>query len=278
MLQSCQNCWFNGLQYGALGLAVGYCSRHRKILNTADGTTCGWHMRKDLPLDRARQVARIHAARFPDSFIVRIRDETPAATEISDDERDLEALRNDGVAEVVTDYGLLDSKILSLSQLKMLPGARAEVAMISLARGYVNNCITRRGSWTSALHLYWWAKRRLPEIPDIAVTDLRATSGIPLSRQVVLTAWSIIMLRLTFIDDVAEYAASEDDPVGELKGLLQKAATAVQTFNLQRLSGWMRREALPLLDRQLPYERYRDLSRQLHREAALPADGPLPIT
>jgi hypothetical protein len=276
MLQSCQNCWFNGLQYGALGLPVGYCSRHRKILNTADGTTCGLHMRKDLSLDRARQVARIHAATYPNSVIVRIRDEAQAKTEVSEDERDLDSLRSDGVAEVVTDYGMLDSKIESLAQLKVLAGARAEVAMISLARGYVNNCIARNGSWTSGLHLWWWTKKRLPEIPDIAITDLRATGGIPLSRQATLTAWSIVMLRLTFIDDVVEYAAAENDAVGELKGLLQKAAIAVQTFNLQRLSGWMRREALPILDRQLPYERYRELSRQLHKDSASPGDGSLP--
>lgn len=276
MLQSCQNCWFNGLQYGALGLPVGYCSRHRKILNTADSTTCGLHMRKDLSLDRARQVARIHAATYPNSVIVRIRDEAQAKTEVSEDERDLDSLRSDGVAEVVTDYGMLDSKIESLAQLKVLAGARAEVAMISLARGYVNNCIAHNGSWTSGLHLWWWTKKRLPEIPDIAITDLRATGGIPLSRQATLTAWSIVMLRLTFIDDVVEYAAAENDAVGELKGLLQKAAIAVQTFNLQRLSGWMRREALPILDRQLPYERYRELSRQLHKDSASPGDGSLP--
>jgi len=114
----------------------------------------------------------------------------------------------------------------------------------------------------------------------VAMMDLdeaaRATGGIPLSRQATLTAWSIVMLRLTFIDDVVEYAAAENDAVGELKGLLQKAAIAVQTFNLQRLSGWMRREALPILDRQLPYERYRELSRQLHKDSASPGDGSLP--
>ena len=52
-LHSCQNCWFNGLQYGALGLPVGYCSRHNKILNVSDRSTCGLHLRKDLTVLRA---------------------------------------------------------------------------------------------------------------------------------------------------------------------------------------------------------------------------------
>jgi len=58
-LNSCQNCWFNGLQYGAIGLTVGYCARHKKILNFPDGITCGLHLRKDLTLNRASEVSEI---------------------------------------------------------------------------------------------------------------------------------------------------------------------------------------------------------------------------
>ena len=117
MLQSCQNCWFNGLQYGALGLSVGYCSQHRKILNAAEATTCGLHMRKDLPLRRTQQVSSIHAARYPDSIITLIHGDKEAMHEISSDEKDLHSLRSDSVAELVSDYGMLDSKIESLAQL-----------------------------------------------------------------------------------------------------------------------------------------------------------------
>jgi hypothetical protein len=268
MLQSCQNCWFNGLQYGALGLSVGYCSRHQKILNAAEGTTCGLHMRKDLTLKRAQQVASVHANRYSASVIVHIYRDEEARREISSDKKDLDSLRGDPVGELVADYGMLDSKIESLAQLKTLTGARAEVAMLSLARGYASNCMSRNGNWTSGLHLYWWTKKRLPEIPNISVSDLRTTGSIQLSRQVDLTAWSIIMLRLTLIDDIIGYAAIENDPLGEVKGLLQKACETVQTFNLHKLSKWIRAEAQPALDRTLPYERYIELSRSLHKDIA----------
>jgi hypothetical protein len=267
MLHSCQNCWFNGLQYGALGLAVGYCSKHRMILNAAEATTCGLHVRKDLPLQRAMQVSSAHAARYSDAVIVNIYGGKETERETSSDSKDLDSLRSDPVGDIVADYGTLDSTIESLAQLKTLSGARAEVAMTSLARGYVNNCVSRDGSWTSGLHLYWWTKKRLAEIPEISVKDIRTTGGIQLSRQVDLTAWSVVMLRLTFIDDVVQHAAAENEPVGQVKGLLQQAAASVPTFNLRNLTRWMRAEALPSLDKMLPWERYVELSRQLHKQS-----------
>ncbi|WNV06943.1 hypothetical protein RP726_20945 (plasmid) [Candidatus Methylospira mobilis] len=270
MLQSCQNCWFNGLQYGALGLSVGYCSRHDKILNAAEGTTCGQHMRKDLSLKRAKEVASIHKNRYSDSVIINIYRDEEAEREISSDEKDVDLLRGDSVGDLVTNYGKLDTKIISLAQLNMLAGtkygARAEVAMLSLARGYVSNCMRLNGNWTSGLHIYWWTKNRLAEIPDIQTSDIRTTGGINLHRQVDLTSWSIIMLRLTLIDDVIEHAATQNDPIGEVKGLLQKASEAVQTFNPDKLSKWMRAKAQPALDKKLTYERYQELSRNLHRD------------
>jgi hypothetical protein len=284
MLVSCQNCWFNGLQYGALGLSVGYCSRHRIILNAADATTCGLHVRKDLSLDRAQQVAAVHAARYASSLIVRIYGNETAKDDVSSNERDLDSLRSDAVGDVVVEYGMLDSKIESLAQLKAMSGARAEVAMLSLARSYVSHCIGRQGSWTSGLHLYWWTKERLTATPDIAITDIRSTGGLQLARQIELTAWSVVMLRLTVIDDIIEYAAAQDDPLGEVRGLLDKSAEAVSTFNLRTLAKWMRTEARPRLDRMLPYERYVELARQLHKDQSdeappamqvVPAPAPL---
>lgn len=267
MLHSCENCWFNGLQYGALGLPVGYCTRHRKVLNAADFTTCGQHLRKDLSLHRAQAVAELHAARYPGDVIVRIYDEAQANEEVSSNGKDLDTLRKDPVAEAASDYGLLDSKIESLAQLKALPGARAEVAMLSLARGYVRNCVMRDGRWTSGLHIYWWTKKRLAETPDIAVGDLRTTGGIQLSRQVELTAWSIVMLRLTLIDDIAIYAGTDNHPVGGATGLLQRYAASADSFSLAKLAKWIRAEALPILDEALPWDGFSRLCREMHREA-----------
>jgi hypothetical protein len=106
MLQSCQNCWFNGLQDGVLGLPVGFCTRHRKILNAADVTTCGQQRRKDLSLSRARQVAAIHAARYPQETIVRIHGENQAVEEVSADERDLALIMTPPIPSFRQDAGI----------------------------------------------------------------------------------------------------------------------------------------------------------------------------
>jgi len=266
-LHSCQNCWFNGLQYGALGLSVGYCSRHRKILNMADSTTCGLHRRKDLPLAHAQKVSSFHSKKYSSDFIIRIVDESKSERDVSSKNDDLCSLRKDPVADAALDFGELDSKIESLAQLKALPGARAEVAMLSLARGYISNCVQHNGKWTSGLHLYWWTKNRLADIPDVQVTDIRTVGATNLSRQQTLIAWSVVMLRLTLIDDVIEYASAEGDPVGKGKGLLDNAAENNQTFNLRALSKWLKKEAMPFLDTNLPYERYMEISRKAHRES-----------
>lgn len=265
-LHSCQNCWFNGLQYGALGLPVGYCSRHRKILNFPDGTTCGLHLRKDLTVLRAKEVSEIHSRHYSADFVSRIDDGGFHEKDLSDDDKDLNLLKKDSVADAVTDYGELGSTIESLARLKAMPGARAELAMLSLGRGYVNNCMSRNGKWTSGLHLYWWSKQRLTEIPEIRVEDLRSVGATQLSRQSELTAWSLIMLRLTFIEDVTIYANQQGDSLGRVNSLTEQAALALDNFNLRALRKWLKSQAAPQLDARLSSTRYAQLANELHTD------------
>ncbi len=262
--QSCQNCWYNGLQYGVLGLGVGYCVLHKKILNVPSLTTCCYQKRKDLALHRVLQVSALHQHAFNREGIVHLRDGMPVNGEVSDRPEDVNLLRHDDVAELVCDYGTLGSTIESLAQLRRIPGARAEVALLSLARSYVQNCINRNGIWTSGLHLYWWTKSRLPEEPDIQIADILSTDGLELERQVTLTSWSLIMLRLTFIDDIVTYAQQDSEQLGTVTGLLDQAAEAVTTFNIRRLLQWIKKKAVPALDRQLDRQRYIELSNALH--------------
>jgi hypothetical protein len=265
-LQSCQNCWFNGLQYGPLGLPVGYCSRHLEVLNSADDMTCGLHLRKDLSLQRARKVGEVHRRHYPVHEIVSVVERKPVNGAASAAAEDIKALRSDPVGAIAFDYGALGSKIESLAMLKNTAGARAEVALASLSRGYVANCVAREGRWTSGIHLYWWTRSRLAEEPEISASDLRSVGGIPLSRQVALTAWSIVMLRLTLIDDIAEHAAAQGDAFGRARGLLKRAAEDVQTFHVTTLTRWIRSTALPALDRRLPEKAYVKLANDLHKE------------
>jgi hypothetical protein len=265
ILQSCENCWFNGLQYGAIGLSVGYCTIHKVILNFSAHTTCKNHMRKDLALQRALEVSEHHSNYYPSDGIVTIFDEHIDRHDISKASADLSRLREDSIGELVVDYGYFGSKIESLSQLRRVKGARAEVAMLSLSRAYVNNCYKKnKNKWTSGIHLYWWTKSRLSDIPSIRVEDIRSTEGLQLSRQVELITWSIVMMRLTFIEDIAVYANYFNNDLGKAVGILDEAASINQSFNVHKLSRWMKKEAVPLLDSYLSADQYFEISNSVH--------------
>jgi len=265
-LQSCQNCWFNGLQYGAVGLSVGFCVRHRKVLTLADETTCGLHIRKDLGLVRAREVAQVHARVFDGDRIVRLRGKQEVGSDTSESEKDIAFLRKDRVGEVVLEYDALGSKIESLVQLKMLETARSDLAMTSLGRAYVGNCIRQGGRWTSGIHLYWWTKKRLALIPDLQVGDIRHDASINLSRYVELAAWSIMMLRFSFLDDIIQYARRDNDDIGLVGDVLNEAATNVPNLSTVKLSAWIKRDLIPALEARLNYQRYSTIARELHKE------------
>lgn len=265
-LHSCQNCWFNALQYGALGLAVGYCSRHKKILNAADSTTCGLHLRKDLSVNRAREVSVVHQQHYTSDCITRVVDACCYESDVSDSDKDKNHLRKDTVADAALDYGELGSTIESLAQLKALSGARAELAMLSLGRAYVANCISKKGKWTSGLHMYWWSRSRLTDIPEIKVEDLRSVGATSLSRQSDLTAWSLVMLRVTFIEDITTYAGQQSDPLGKVGSLTEQAALSMDTFNLRNLKEWLKNKAGPQLDARLSQARYAELATKLHKD------------
>jgi hypothetical protein len=120
------------------------------------------------------------------------------------------------------------------------------------------------GPWTSGLHLYWWSRRRITELPEIKVEDLRTVGAAQLARQANLTSWSLVMLRLTFIDDIATYANQQNDALGKVGNLPEQAALALDSFNLRTLSKWLKKEAAPQLDARLSQVRYTELAKQLN--------------
>lgn len=268
MLQSCQNCWFNGLQYGSVGLSYGYCARHKVVLNNPDETTCGQQVRKDLGFQRSQEVSRLHSEHFDSGRIVRVIGREELARDVSSSLRDEEQLRRDEVADAVIDFGVLDTTISSLAQLKPMHTVRSVVAMTSLGRAYVRNCRTKGGSWTSGIHLYWWNKNRLDQIPELTIDDIRYTGAASLARQAELAVWSVMMLRLSFIDDIVELAHLENDEIGLEKGIADRAATAVHDFDPKKLGWWIRRELLPALTSRLDNARYRSIVSELRRNAA----------
>ncbi len=261
-LLSCSNCCFNALQYDTVGLTVGYCAAHQVVLRQADFTTCGQHLRKDLGIESSEAVAAQHAARYDKATIT---DLVGAGVNGGYLEVDASGIRGDRVARTVTDYGFLPSKIASLAQLRVLPGGRAEIAMLSLGRTYVRRCVSLGGSWTSGVHLTWWARERLDAEPNLVPTDFRLQSSATIRRQTELAQWSIVMLRLTFIADVASYATRTRDEVGQLSDLAEEAAVEAGT-SLRKLLRFVRKRAIPRLLSPLPESRYRQIAAELHRD------------
>ena len=273
---SCVNCSFNGLQYDLVGSPVGYCTEHKRILQTPSELTCGRLFRKDLPLLSARREQQIHEVLFSPAaiFILRSRKLANGST-TSASKADLHVLQQDRVAAAVTNYGRLDTKIESLAQLSSLDGARADIALLSLSRVYVRRCKARGGKWTSGLHLLWWIRSRLTSDPLVDFQDIRIEAATPIARRVELAKWSILMLRLTVLSDFGEYAKDEGHSVKSLSNLAEDAAVETQVLSFRKLMRWISTTGKERIHRALPEDEYERLSQGLHRdEAGAPVDAP----
>lgn len=264
---SCTNCAHNPLQHDAVGTSVGFCTVHRRVLNTPGELTCGQHFRKDLTLLSAKRQRDLHLMRFGAGTVSSLATRKPVnGAHTSTARADLSPLEADAVAAAVTDYGRLGSKIESLAQLSAMPGARADIALASLGRAYVDRCVERGGSWTSGLHLFWWVKARVAIEPDVRVDDLRTSSALPLGRQMDLARWSILMLRLAFLSDVGAHARSTHDRVRRAGNLVERAAEATGQLSFSRLMKWVRSEGKKQIDDALPVAEYERRSLELHRD------------
>ena len=266
-LQSCQNCWFNGLQYGSIGLARGYCVRHKVILNLTDETTCGQHLRKDLGLARALSVSVIHKRVYDEEKIVRLSSNRIFVMDASVSGKDIDLLRGDLVASAVLDYGFLESTIGALAQFKSIETARSDIALSSLGRAYISNCVSNGGKWTSGIHIYAWTRKRVARIPEIPMDDLRYSVSIAISEQAELAKCSVMMLKIYLLDDIIGYARQQNDDLGHEHGIADQAAEAVQTFDVMRLSRWIKKKMLPSLDARLNRDRYYRIADELRKES-----------
>ena len=265
-LASCANCWFNGLQYGSVGLSVGYCSEHRVTLRRPDETTCGRHVRKDLLLGSSKAFQRRHQQYFSQDTIVSLDSgEGPAGGEFV--ENDSSFLRHDPVGDVVADYGEYDTKIESLAQLRTLQTFRSEIAMLSLGRAYTDRCVSRGGSWTSGIHLFWWTKRRLleGEVVEPMPSDFRYSTTASLDRQVELAGWSLLMLRLTFISDLGAHSQGSSESIETLGNIAEQAARDTEIPSKRKLLAWIKKTGKPMLEDVLPESRYRSIAAGLLR-------------
>ena len=137
--------------------------------------------------------------------------------------------------------------------------------MLSLARGYVSRCIARQGKWTSGIHILWWTKESLSKpTPEVAPQDLIYQAPIRLERQIELARWSLLLLRLTYIADIGEYAhMAEDEPIGLLRNIAEEGAMATQSPSLRKLERWIRQVGFKEIDAILPESKYRQICQEL---------------
>jgi len=267
-LASCENCWFNGLQHGSIGLSLGYCTEHKVVLRRPSETTCARHMRKDLLLDTAVQFSERHKKYYQiDDQVQKLVNYEPAS-ETEYVSADTSFIRSDSIGEALADYGEYGTKIESLSNLRTLRNSRAELAMLSLARGYTHRCMKISNNWKSGIHILWWTRRRLAEgqAPEIYPADIRYSTTRSLERQVELAAWSLLMFRLVFISDIGRYAAIGNSPLAELESIAEIAAEETESPNLGKLLKWIRKRGMPILDNIIPEKEYHSIALSVKRE------------
>ncbi|MBH1680508.1 MULTISPECIES: hypothetical protein [Stenotrophomonas] len=255
-LTSCENCWFNPLQNGSVGLSLGYCTEHRVTLRDSSATTCGRHFRKDLSLASAENYASKHRVVFPNESCVQDILRKEAAEDPLQVTKDTKLLRTDEVGELAADYGQFDGKISTLSELRRPIPSRKEFACLNLGRSYVYRCKVRGGAWTSGLNILWWVKKQLPNEPTFVASDFRYSVAGNLARQEELAAWSLLVSRLLIISDVARNSVGE---LHSLEDLPQRAAVASENLSPRKLMRWIKSEAILTIDRELPESRYRSI-------------------
>jgi hypothetical protein len=261
---SCVNCCHNPLQLGAIGTPFGYCTRHRVVLNQPHLTTCGQLLRKDLLAESAERESAVHRTQYRTALVVLVAKPSQSAEKLGLVEKANGQLPADPVFEELKQYGSLDSKIASMAALKRVPGARAEIARLSLSRAYFRNCIKNKGSWTAGLHLLFWTLQHLDEEPVFAATDVRGPIVDTVSGTIAAARWTLLAFRLAFIGDVGRIAERDDDPAGRLAKLPVQAITAAGD-DPDKLLEWLGKKK-PSWSSALPPNRYEKLSDELRRE------------
>jgi hypothetical protein len=228
-------------------------------------------------LDSARAQSEIHRQKFSSKDVVFLRPNGHTPRQQHYAHTAVSALAANPVAASVAEWGALPTKFASLVALRQLPGARAELARLSLSRSYVNRCVSRGGSWTSGIHLYSWTRNTLLDEPEVTADDIRTELAIALERQVSIAKWSLLMLRLVFLSDLGFHA---DTPgVRRLRRLPILAAEATGSLSYSALHNWVRREGAKVADRALSptaVERIKEAVKVSDDAEAQPGDSTAP--
>lgn len=278
-LHSCANCWHNALQYDSIGSRLGYCTVHSLVLRHSDHSTCGQQKRKDLLHLSARYAAKRQCEQFPSYEVVRVDGQLLNGSTGEYLSRDTSLLR-EMVGATVAEYRSYP-RIATFAQLRRTPGARADLALSTLGRAYVANCMSTDQRWTAGINLMWWLRERMVQEPEPDLRydlDLRYELPIAPERQLSLAKGSLLFLRLTFLSDMGLHAA-ESKQSEEGSPLIQETGLRVQTLesladdaaeaagtDLPLLRQWIQDVGLARLDEALPVSHYHAIQKEVHRD------------
>jgi hypothetical protein len=248
--------------------------RHHVVLTRSHLTTCGQLLRKDLLIESAERERKVHLLVYRPDRVSLVTNPHASATKLI--ERISGVTPTDAVIEEVQAYGSVDQKIATMAALHRVEGPRAEIAMLSLSRAYVENCFRRDQKWTAGVHLLFWTLQRLNLDPVFAPTDLREPLGYSLAQTTAVARWSVVVFRLALIADVATYASQSHHPVARLKAFAINASAVAPPTAPERLLAWLT-ERKSRWSAPLSEARYRRLRRQLHRDEEGSPPGVAPV-
>jgi hypothetical protein len=217
-------------------------------------------------LDKSATEQRaLHGMTFKENRVSVLASPTTDATSKQMVEKPNGQLPGDVVLEEARSYGEFGSKIATLAALHRVPGARAEIALLSLSRAYLSNCYARDGAWTAGVHLAFWTLEVLTREPTFEATDLRGPFTKRLEVVTAIASWTLISFRLALLTDVAERARMQKDgPMSRVKKLVLDAIEAPPT-RPDRLLARLRRDRRKW-NAVLSYERYRRFRESLHQD------------
>ena len=236
---SCENCCHNPLQLGPIGLAFGFCVVHRMILSASHATTCGQLLRKDLPAVSARGERQIHARSHAVDHVVLLSNPAVSAESLLLAESPGAVLPADSVVGVVRRADATSGN--SIAKLQRLPGARAEIALLSLAKARIQDAMEASMHSGSEDALLRWMLSQLAREPELAANDLHEPLTAPLAATVSLGKWHIVALRLGVLSDIGEWAKATGGSTDAIVALVDEAFDGTDGGDGEQLFGWVLR-------------------------------------
>ena len=179
----------------------------------------------------------------------------------------------DVVLDEVLSYAQYDTNISTMAALRRVEGMRAEIAMLSLSRGYLANCYDNKGPWFAGLHLAFWTLQRLDADPVFAASELHGPMR-SVSEAMAVAKWRVLAFRLYLLCDVSDETRAQKgrDPITRFTALADEALSAGSPTRPDKVLAKLRSTRTRWMQA-LSRDRYTRLRRAVHVETGERPDG-----